>query len=96
MFQDLTSRIRSAVILTLRKKMLAIGSACIVVRGPISSREDHPEAVADLALDMQVEPATLNADADQAIGLYVGINTGPVVAGVIGTKKFIYDCGAMP
>lgn len=82
--------------LTLRKKMLAIGSAYTVVRGLISSREDHPEAVVDMALDMQVEPAKLNANTDQTIGLCVGINTGPVVAGVIGTKKFIYDCGAIP
>ena len=73
------------------EKIKTIGDAYMVVGGLPSPREDHAEAIADMAMDMQVELAKLNADMGQAIGLRVGINTGPVVAGVIGTKKFIYD-----
>ena len=50
------------------------------------AREDHCEAVADMALAMMLE-----CDGRSGVELRVGIDTGPVVAGVIGRRKFIYD-----
>jgi class 3 adenylate cyclase len=44
-----------------------------------------------MALDMQQEVANFNAKHGTDLSIRIGINTGPVVAGVIGTKKFIYD-----
>ena len=73
------------------EKIKTIGDAYMVVGGLPSPREDHAEAIAEMAMDMHTELARLNAETGQDIGLRVGINTGPVVAGVIGTKKFIYD-----
>ena len=44
-----------------------------------------------MALDMQTQLAHCSSLSTEALGLRIGIHTGPVVAGVIGTKKFIYD-----
>ena len=64
----------------------------IMVAGGISfSRPDHAEASAELALEMQTEIARLNREYDTSIRLRIGICTGPVVAGVIGSKRFAYD-----
>ncbi|MFB2918994.1 adenylate/guanylate cyclase domain-containing protein [Aerosakkonema funiforme] len=73
------------------EKIKTIGDAYMVVGGLPMPRRDHAEAVAELALDMQMQINIFNAETRQNLQLRVGINTGPVVAGVIGTKKFIYD-----
>lgn len=73
------------------EKIKTIGDAYMVVGGLPTPREDHAEAVAEMALDMQTEIERFNQETDQTVQLRVGINTGPVVAGVIGIKKFIYD-----
>ena len=52
---------------------------------------NHPEAVAQMALDMQRAIADFKRDDGVPFQIRIGINTGPVVAGVIGIKKFIYD-----
>ena len=57
---------------------------------PVPS-SDHAEAVARMALEMQQAIANFRRDDGQPFQLRIGINTGPVVAGVIGIKKFIYD-----
>jgi class 3 adenylate cyclase len=44
-----------------------------------------------MALDMISEIVRFNAEFNEAFNIRIGINTGPVVAGVIGIKKFIYD-----
>jgi class 3 adenylate cyclase len=54
-------------------------------------RDDHAQAVAAMALDMQAVARAFSDRTGQSFRLRIGINTGPVVAGVIGTKKFIYD-----
>ena len=54
-------------------------------------RDDHAPAVAAMALDMLQVIANFNAERGTRFSLRIGINTGPVVAGVIGRKKFIYD-----
>lgn len=73
------------------EKIKTIGDAYLVVGGIPIQRPDHAEAVADMALDMQRELARFNVKHGAELSLRIGINTGPVVAGVVGTKKFIYD-----
>jgi class 3 adenylate cyclase len=63
----------------------------MVVGGVPVTRPDHAEAVAELALDMLDAIRRLNALRDEPLRIRLGIHTGPVVAGVIGTKKFSYD-----
>ena len=63
----------------------------MVVGGIPVQRTDHVEAVAEMALDMQQEMRKFNAINNTNFNMRLGISTGPVVAGVIGIKKFIYD-----
>ena len=73
------------------EKIKTIGDAYMVVGGLPSAREDHAECVADVALAMQQEIKQFNLDPNSPVQLRIGINTGAVVAGVIGIHKFIYD-----
>ena len=73
------------------EKIKTIGDAYMVVGGLPMIRPDHAECVADAALAMQEEIAKLNLDPDNPVEIRIGINTGAVVAGVIGIHKFIYD-----
>jgi len=72
------------------EKIKTIGDAYMVVGGIPNPRSDHAAAIANMALDMQVELARFRIK-NRPILMRIGINTGPVIAGVIGTKKFIYD-----
>ncbi len=63
----------------------------MVVGGLPVPRTDHAQAIADCALNMQQELQQFNREHQQKCSIRIGINTGPVVAGVIGTRKFIYD-----
>ena len=73
------------------EKIKTIGDAYMVVGGLPHPRADHAEAIAQMALDMQTEIARFNANNRKYFSIRVGIHSGPVVAGVIGIKKFIYD-----
>ena len=73
------------------EKIKTIGDAYMVAGGLPSPREDHAEAIADMALEMGAAAARCGADSGQALEVRIGIDTGPVVAGVIGRSKFIYD-----
>lgn len=73
------------------EKIKTIGDAYMVVGGVPICRPDHAEAIAEMALDMQVAIGQFNAEYLTNLSLRIGINTGPVVAGVIGIKKFTYD-----
>lgn len=70
------------------EKIKTIGDSYMAVGGLPMPRDDHATAVAALALDMQAAVRTLSGE---ALNLRIGIHSGPVVAGVIGTKKFSYD-----
>jgi guanylate cyclase len=63
----------------------------MVVGGAPVGREDHAKVIAQLALEMQQELVEFNAQAGRNMQLRIGISSGPVVAGVIGTSKFAYD-----
>lgn len=73
------------------EKIKTIGDAYMVVGGLPEPRADHAEAIAKMALDMQTEIARFNAQNNKYFSIRIGIHSGPVVAGVIGIKKFIYD-----
>lgn len=73
------------------EKIKTIGDAYMVVGGLPNPSTNHAESIAEMALDMQEELAKFNAKHHAAINIRIGINTGPAIAGVIGTKKFIYD-----
>ena len=73
------------------EKIKTIGDAYMAVGGLPTPRPDHAEAVAEMALDMQRELAAHTTATGQELRVRIGIHTGPVIAGVMGTKKFIYD-----
>ncbi|MEE3716024.1 transporter substrate-binding protein [Tumidithrix elongata RA019] len=73
------------------EKIKTIGDAYMVVGGLPTHHPDHAVLVAEMAIAMQQEIARFHRDDGTPFRLRIGINTGPVVAGVIGIKKFIYD-----
>jgi len=73
------------------KVIKTIGDAYMVAAGVPRPRADHAQALADLALAMQAYVSTHEFNGGRRISFRIGINSGPVVAGVIGRKKFIYD-----
>jgi adenylate cyclase len=73
------------------EKIKTIGDAYMVVGGLPLPKPDHAEVIAQMALDMQVAIAHFQAKYDEELQIRIGINSGSVVAGVIGVKKFIYD-----
>jgi PAS domain S-box-containing protein len=73
------------------EKIKTIGDAYMVVGGLPTRRDDHAEAIAEMALDMQGAIAQFRNKTGKGFDIRTGINTGPVVAGVIGLKKFSYD-----
>jgi class 3 adenylate cyclase len=73
------------------EKIKTIGDAYMVAAGVPTPRPDHAAAIADLALAMKAELARLRAEVDTPLEIRIGLDTGPVVAGVIGKRKFIYD-----
>jgi PAS domain S-box-containing protein len=73
------------------EKIKTIGDAYMVVGGLPTACPDHAEAIAEMALAMQKSISNFKRGDDTAFRLRIGINTGAVVAGVIGIRKFIYD-----
>ena len=73
------------------EKIKTIGDAYMVVGGVPLPLDDHAERIAEMALDMHSEVARLNSENKIQINIRVGIHAGPVVAGVIGVRKFSYD-----
>ncbi|MEP4770443.1 MAG: adenylate/guanylate cyclase domain-containing protein [Roseibium sp.] len=73
------------------EKIKTIGDAYMVAAGLPEYREDHAEAIADMALGMITVTEEFAVKLGVPLQIRIGINTGTVVAGVIGKKKFIYD-----
>lgn len=73
------------------EKIKTIGDAYMVVGGLPQPSPDNLSSIADMALDMMQEVKRFTTPSHQPITLRIGIHSGPVVAGVIGTRKFIYD-----
>ena len=73
------------------EKIKTSGDAYMAAGGLLLPVEDHVEAITCLGLDMISYMATIRDEAGQPIQLRVGVDTGPVFAGVIGTSKLLYD-----
>lgn len=73
------------------EKIKTIGDAYMVAGGLPIPKIDHAEAIAELALSMLDIMQQLQIDRGYQLQIRIGINTGIVVAGVIGKKRFIYD-----
>jgi class 3 adenylate cyclase len=69
------------------EKIKTIGDAYMAAAGLPGSPGDHIRAAADLALAMRAAVR----EADEPWQVRIGLHAGPVVAGVIGTSKFVYD-----
>jgi adenylate cyclase len=73
------------------EKIKTSGDSYMVVSGVPEPRPDHLEALAVLALEMVGAVAALTDPKGQSVPLRIGLATGPVVAGVVGARKFFYD-----
>lgn len=73
------------------EKIKTTGDSYMVVSGVPTPRADHVQAIAQLALDMSKAVAGLRDPRGNPVPLRMGIATGPVVAGVVGARKFFYD-----
>ncbi|HEX2283866.1 MAG TPA: adenylate/guanylate cyclase domain-containing protein [Mycobacterium sp.] len=73
------------------EKVKTSGDSYMVVSGVPHPRPDHLEALACLALDMADAVADLTDPQGRAVPLRIGLAAGPVVAGVVGARKFFYD-----
>jgi class 3 adenylate cyclase len=73
------------------EKIKTIGDCYMAAGGLPEPRADHAERVAEMALMMLEIVAELAARTGEPLDVRIGIHSGPVVAGVIGKRKFIYD-----
>jgi adenylate cyclase len=73
------------------EKIKTIGDSYMVAAGVPNPRPDHARALALMALDMLEAVRSDDAVGKLGLELRIGINSGPVVAGVIGRKRFLYD-----
>lgn len=73
------------------EKIKTIGDAYMVVGGLTRERPDYAADVVNMALEMIDFVNRHPLAVKRNLGVHIGIATGPVVAGVIGTKRFIYD-----
>src|SRR5690606_32386832 len=73
------------------EKIKTIGDEYMAASGLPMPRPDHAEAMAEMALDMLAVIERFNAKRNRGVRIRIGMNCGPVTAGIIGTKKFAYD-----
>ena len=78
------------------EKIKTIGDGYMVVGGAPMSLEGHASVIAKLALQMQQAVVAFNAETKMKLQMRIGISSGAVVAGVIGTSKFAYDIWGDP
>jgi class 3 adenylate cyclase len=78
------------------EKIKTIGDAYMVASGVPVARPNHAEAAADLALLMQAEIAKLHTGLREPLSLRIGMDSGSVVGGVLGTTRLAYDIWGSP
>lgn len=78
------------------EKIKTIGDAYMVASGVPEERADHVEALASMALDMLATAQRIGYETGHAIDIRIGMAAGPMMAGVIGRRKFSYDVWGDP
>jgi class 3 adenylate cyclase len=78
------------------EKIKTIGDAYMVAGGLLAHPEKYTEAVANMAIEVRDKMSIHKTSSGEPLGIHIGIGTGPVVGGVIGVKKFIYDLWGNP
>lgn len=73
------------------EKIRTIGDSYMVASGVPKGRSDHAQALVCMALEMRDFTARHTFRNGRKIGFRIGINSGSMIAGVIGTRKFVYD-----
>ena len=73
------------------EKIKTIGDEYMVASGIPTPREDHAEALAHFALAMRDSLTEFNQQYNSNLQIRIGLNSGPVIAGVIGKRRFLYD-----
>ena len=91
LLDDLFSRIDILVHKHQLEKIKTIGDAYMVAAGVPVRRTDHAEAIIAFAIDLQKNLIAYNQETGRNLQFRIGINSGPVVAGVIGKLRFLYD-----
>lgn len=91
MLDDLFSRFDELARRHRVEKIKTIGDCYMAVCGVPEPRPEHAPVLAAMALEMIESVRAFNAGRGKALQIRIGLNTGPVVAGVIGRSKFIYD-----
>ncbi len=91
LLNDIFSAFDDAVAARGLEKIKTIGDSYMVVAGIPKPRDDHADALADLAFELLEVIEEKRASLAIPLVIRVGINSGPVVAGVIGKRRFIYD-----
>ncbi len=91
MLNDLFSRIDDLVSKHDLEKIKTIGDAYMVAAGIPNRRSDHADAIVAFAFELQETLSLFNRETGHDLRLRIGINSGPVTAGVIGRQRFLYD-----
>jgi adenylate cyclase len=91
LLNDLFTRFDTRAEMLGLEKIKTIGDAYMAVGGLPIPRNDHAQICADMALGMYDDLAEFNRVHNVALAMRIGLNSGPVVAGVIGFTKFSYD-----
>jgi guanylate cyclase len=91
MLDDLFSDFDALVDARGLEKIKTIGDAYMVAAGVPAPRDAHAEALAELALEMRAAVERRHRATGLPLRMRIGIHSGPVVAGVIGRRKFVYD-----
>jgi len=73
------------------EKIRTIGDSYMVASGVPRGRPDHAQALARMALEMRDHISTHTFYNSQRVSFRIGINSGSMIAGVIGRRKFVYD-----
>lgn len=73
------------------EKIRTIGDSYMVAAGVPRGRPDHAQALVQMGLEMRDHIATHTFCHNQRVNFRIGINSGSMIAGVIGRRKFVYD-----
>ena len=73
------------------EKIKTIGDAYMVAAGVPEGRSDHAEVIVEMALRMLSQVEALNLEMEHPMHIRIGVHSGPVSAGIIGSHRFLYD-----